>query len=350
MRTKRAAGSASLASTARDPRVWLGLAVAAVAAWFALRGVDFAALWAALQHANWALLLGISVPSYLAVVWLRALRWRHLTEPIKPMPRASLFRAVAVGFMANNIFPLRIGEIVRVGFLARETRTPASAVLATVVLERVIDGLSVLAMALVAIAFVGGETDVFRRGIVLLAPVALVPLAMLGWLRAAPDAALGFAAFVLRPAPARVSEFVLRQLREFAAGLGALRGGSHLAWIAIHSISIWLVASTLPILAAVWAVGIDLGGPLRTLAAGWLTLAALGAAVALPSAPGFFGVYHSACRIALQQFGASAESALAVGTLCHAIFWIVLTVLGAFVLRSRHVHLDELTESDPTQA
>jgi hypothetical protein len=113
----------------------------------------------------------------------------------------------------------------------------------------------------------------------------------------------------------------------------------------VHSCGIWLVASTLPILAAIWAVGLDLGGPLRTLAASWMTLAALGAAVALPSAPGFFGVYHSACRIALQQFGASPESALAVGTLCHGIFWILLTALGAFVLRSRHVHLDELTES-----
>src|SRR5262249_49776204 len=100
----------------------------------------------------------MSVPAYLAVVWLRALRWRHLTGTIRPMPRAALFRAVAVGFMANNIFPLRIGELVRVGFLARETRAPAAAVLATVVLERVIDGLSVLAMALGAIAFADGET------------------------------------------------------------------------------------------------------------------------------------------------------------------------------------------------
>jgi hypothetical protein len=255
---------------------------------------------------------------------------------------------VAVGFMANNIFPLRIGELVRVGYLARETRAPAAAVLATVVLERVIDALSVLAMALAAVALSDSEAEVFRRGIFWLAPVALVPLLMLGWLRAAPESGLAFAGLFLRPAPARVSEWVLRQLHGFAAGLGALRGGAHLAWITIHSVGIWLVASTVPILAAIWAVGsIDLGGPVRTLAAGWMTLAALGAAVALPSAPGFFGLYHSACRLALQQFGATAESALAVGTLAHAVFWITLTGLGALVLRTRHAHLRDLQTSVP---
>ena len=189
-----------------------------------------------------------------------------------------------------------------------------------------IDGLSVLDGAR-RVAFAGSEAEVFRRGILWLAPVALVPLAMLGWLRAAPESALAFAGLFLRPAPARVSEWAMHQLRGFAAGLGALRGGAHLAWIAVHSVGIWLVASTLPILAAIWAVGIDLGGPVRTLAATWMTLAALGAAVALPSAPGFFGLYHSACRLALQQFGATAESALAVGMLAHAVFWVTLTGL-----------------------
>ena len=331
----------------RRLRIALGLAVAVVAVWFALRGVNLAELKGVFARAHWGVLLGVSIPAYLAAVWLRALRWRHLTDAIQPMPRSALFRAVAVGFMANNIFPLRIGELVRVGYLARETRVPAAAVLATVVLERVIDGLSVLAMALGAIAFAGGETEKFRSAIVWLAPVALGPLAMLIWLRVAPRSALAFAGFFLRLAPARASEWVMRQLRSFADGLGALRGGTHLTWILLHSIGIWLIASTLPILAAIWAVGLDLGGPLRTLAASWMTLAALGVAVALPQAPGFFGLYHAACRMALQQFGATAEQAVAIGTLAHAVFWVTLTGLGALVLRTRHAHLRDLQSSVP---
>jgi uncharacterized protein (TIRG00374 family) len=326
----------------RRLRIALGFAVTLAALWFSLRRVNFGEVTDVLARADWVVLFGVSVPAYLAAVWLRALRWRHLTDAIQPMPRPALFRAVAVGFMANNIFPLRIGELVRVGFLARETRAPAAAVLATVVLERVIDGLSVLVMALGAIAFAEGETEKFRIAVLWLAPVALVPLAGLIWLRVAPRSALAFAEFFVRLAPARASEWVMRQLRTFADGLGALRGGAHLTWILVHSIGIWLVASTLPILAAIWAVGLDLGDAMRTLAAGWMTLAALGAAVAVPQAPGFFGLYQAACLMALQPFGASAEQAFAIGIAANAVFWVTLTALGAVVLRTRHAHLSDL--------
>ena len=111
----------------RDPRVWLGLAITVVAVWIALRDVDFRAVWAVFGRADWTLLLGISIPSYLLVVYLRALRWRHLTDSIQPMPTPVLFRAVAIGFLANNLFPLRMGEFVRSWYLARETGTSAAA-------------------------------------------------------------------------------------------------------------------------------------------------------------------------------------------------------------------------------
>src|SRR5262249_49740262 len=156
--------------------IGLGFAVALLAAWVSLRGVDFAALGAEFRRARWGLLLGISVPAHLAAAWFRALRWRYLTDAIRPLPRAPLFRAVAVGFRANTLFPLRLGGRGGVVYLARETRTPAAAVLATVVLERVLDGLSVLAMAAVAVALAGGAADGLRSGILWLAPVALVPL------------------------------------------------------------------------------------------------------------------------------------------------------------------------------
>ena len=74
----------------------------------------------------------------------------------------------------------------------------------------------------------------------------------------------------------------------------------------------------------------------------WMTLAAVGIAVALPSAPGFFGLYHSACRLVLERFGLAPELAVAVGTLLHAVFWVTLTGLGFAVLRIRRTPLEEL--------
>jgi hypothetical protein len=164
----------------------------------------------------------------------------------------------------------------------------------------------------------------------------------LAWLRAAPGPAVAFARGLSRPLPTRLQELLLGQLDRFQEGLGALRGGTHLFWIGFHTLTIWLVASTVPMIAGFLALDIDFGSPWETLVAGWMTLAAVGIAVALPSAPGFFGLYHSACRLVLERFGMAPEIAVAVGTLLHAVFWLTLTALGFAVLRLRRTPLEEL--------
>ena len=330
----------------RDPRVWLGLGITALAMWLALRDVDLRAVAAEFRRADLLLLLGISVPSYVLVVYLRALRWRHLTDPIQSIETGPLFRAVAVGFMANNVFPLRMGEFVRSWYLGRETGVSPAAVFGTVILERVVDTVMVILLALSVILLRGGADDgAWRQGVVLLLPVALTPVAGLLWLRAAPHQAVRLATSLLRPFPARFSESIAGQLERFAGGLGALSGGSHLFWIAFHTLLIWLVASTLPMYAGFLAMGIDLGSAWNTLVASWMTLAAVGIAVAIPSAPGFFGVYHSACRLVLERFGIAPEMAVALGTLLHAVFWLTLTGLGLLVLRRAHTSLGEIDEA-----
>ena len=137
----------------------------------------------------------------------------------------------------------------------------------------------------------------------------------------------------------------LESFAEFGDGLGALRGGAHLFWIGFHSIVVWFVASTIPMLAGFWALGINFGSPLETLVVAWITLAAVGMAVAIPSAPGFFGTYHAACKLALEPFGVSPEIAVALGTLLHGVFWVTLTLLGFAVLRFRRTSFSELGQA-----
>jgi uncharacterized protein (TIRG00374 family) len=334
---------ASPRSRIRDPRVWIGIVITVLAMAFALRGVDLPAVAAEFRRANLWILVGISVPSYLLVVALRALRWRHLTDPIAAIPRGALFRAVAVGFMANNVFPLRMGEFVRAWYLGRDTGTSGAAILGTVILERVLDTVMVIVLALIVISLAGGEDEAtWRRGILLLVPVALAPIAALLWLHRAPHQVMGLATFLMRPMPEGPRVYVMEHLERFAAGLGALQGGTHLFWLAVHSLAIWLIASTLPMTAGFLALGVELGSVWNLTLASWMTLAAVGIAVALPSAPGFFGVYHSACRLVLVSFGLSPELAIALGTLLHAVFWVTLTTLGLIVLRVSHTSLGEI--------
>jgi uncharacterized protein (TIRG00374 family) len=335
----------------------VGIAITLIFGWFVIRDVDFALVVATIREANWLLLVGLSVPSYLAVVQLRALRWRHLTDPIQPIGVRPLFRATAIGFMTNNIFPLRVGEVVRPWFLSREVGAPSAALFGTVILERVIDTIMVIGLAAIAIALTGaGEGGVLGRVAIALIPVAIAPLIGLVVLRVAPDLIIRIASWFLKPFPTRFGNYVIDVLGRFGDGLGALKGGSHLFWIAFHSIVVWFVASTIPILAGFWAVGIEFGSPYQTLVAAWVTLAAVGMAVAIPSAPGFFGTYHAACKLALEPFGVDAETAVALGTLLHGVFWVTLTLLGIAVLRFRHTSWEELeqaaeaTESPPTEA
>jgi uncharacterized protein (TIRG00374 family) len=324
----------------------VGLAITAVFIWFVIRDVDFALVVATIRGANLLLLLGLSLPSYLAIVLLRAMRWRHLTDPIQPIGVRPLFRATAIGFMANNIFPLRLGEVIRPWYLSREVGAPSAALFGSVILERVIDTIMVIALATMAIALRGaGEDGLLAKVAIALIPVAVAPLIVLVLLRVAPHLVIGVAGWLLRPFPKRFGNYLIDVLGRFGDGLGALKGGAHLFWIAFHSILVWFVVSPIPMLAGFWALGIDFGSPFETLLAAWITLAAVGMAVAIPSAPGFFGTYHAACKLALEPFGVTPEVAVALGTLLHGVFWVTLTLLGLAILRSRHTSWGELEQA-----
>lgn len=313
--------------------------------WLAVRDVDFRAVARVIAGADWLLLFGLSVPAYVLLVWVRALRWRHLTSPICEIGTGPLFRATSVGFLANNVFPLRMGEVIRSWYLGRETGASTAALFGSVILERAIDTVSVLLLLLLVLGVwgTGGEAELERGALVLvLVPVSLLPIAALVLLRAVPDRVIALAHFCLRPFPQRVSDSAETLLRRFTEGLGALRGGSHLVWITAHSLLIWLVLSAFPIAVAFHSLGLELGPPFQVLGAAWMTQAAIGVAVALPSAPGFFGIFHWACKLALLRFGVGPETALAAGTLIHAVMWLTLTSMGLLVLRFRRTRFHDL--------
>jgi uncharacterized protein (TIRG00374 family) len=317
--------------------------VTAFFVWLVLRDAPFAEVARVIARVDWVLLLALSIPAYVLVIYLRALRWKHLTAPIQPFATGPLFRATAVGFMANNIFPLRMGEVIRSWYLAREGGGSRTAIFGTVILERVIDMVMVIGLAFGVLALLGaGHDGLIARSALVLLPVAIAPSVVIVLLEVAPEPIIAFATRLTRPFSTRFTEFLEYVLQRFSEGLGALRSGHHLLRVALYTVAIWLVASTIPLLAAFAAIGVDLGSPFQTLAAAWITQAAIGMAVALPSAPGFFGPYHFACKVALEGFGISPETAIALGTLIHAVFWLSLTGLGLAVLRLRRTSLGEI--------
>jgi uncharacterized protein (TIRG00374 family) len=336
-----------------DWRVWFGVAVTVACLWYVGRDVPLADVEAAFGRADVWLLLALSVPAHILGIYVRALRWRHLTNPIAPMSRSLLYRAQSIGFVVNNLVPLRLGELVRAWYLSRESGTRGAAVLGTIVLERALDVVAVLLMAALSLGILGATAGdgTLAQGARLLLPAAFVPVAAIAALRFAPELILRLVAWVTSPMPDRIGQFVGGNLERFTQGLGAISGGAHLFWILIHSVGIWLILGVLPMIAGIVAFGIDLGGPARLLMTSWLLLAAVGVAVAIPSAPGFFGTYQFAFVAVLQPLGVDRATCLALGLLVWFVFWCSFTFQGLIVMRLGGTSLAELTAAsrkDPT--
>jgi glycosyltransferase 2 family protein len=322
----------------RSWRLWLGLAVTALALWVAFRDVSWSALGHELAGANWWVLLGLSLPAYVWSVQLRAARWRVLARGVADVPASAAFRATAVGILVNNLLPLRIGEFVRVWWLAREIRSSVAALLGTAIVERVIDMVFLLGLA----SFVVGNE--VGRGVLLgaaAAPLA-VTLALRRWPAPALRAVRRCAGLVL---PASRADRITGIAGAVAQGVGALRGGADFARVAGFTFLLWGIATVIPFWAALNALGIDLGGLAASVHGAFLIMVYVAAAVALPAAPGFFGPYHAACRYALTPLGVPVELAVALGTLAHAVFWIGTTGLGLVCLRAGTLRLRDAVSS-----
>ncbi len=325
-------------------RFWIGIVIAGLSIWYVARGIPIEDVVAAMKQANLLLLFVLSVPCYIVATWVRALRWRHLTNPVAEIDRVPLFHAQAIGFLVNNILPLRVGEFVRSWYLARKQGVSATSILGTVVIERVIDVVCVLLIAAASLTWAGrGGDSLLARGTMLLLPAACVPVMGLIAIRLFPEQVIRITHFAAKPLPTRIGATLERLLRRFADGLHSLSLGSHLAWILVHSVTIWLLLSTIPMLAGIYAFGLELGNPIETLMISWILLAAVGVAVAIPSTPGFFGTYQLAFNSVLERFGVTPAEALALGLLVWFVFWSSLVVLGLLVLRSERTSLGELT-------
>jgi uncharacterized protein (TIRG00374 family) len=297
-----------------------------------------------LIEADWWLVLLVAVPANLAAVYIRAVRWRYLTDPIQPISTGPLFRAVSIGLMANNLLPLRMGEFIRAWALARETGGAATKYFGTVVLERVIDASCFILMMVSVLALhrFGDAEQISPRGVAVFAVVAIAGLAAV---RFFPQLLLDLLRVFLRPLPDRLAGKIETLVQELMEGLASLRGVRSLLGITFHSILLWAVVSVIPYLVCIHAAGIELGSPQVDLLACYATLVAVGVFIAAPSAPGFFGTFHVACQFALASFGVPMEQGFAAGVLIHLSFWIPVTLLGLayfFLLRSS-LDLDEMT-------
>jgi uncharacterized protein (TIRG00374 family) len=324
-------------SSRRLAKILLGLVVSMGLLVYCFWNVDLRAVAARLRETLWTF-LALSVALNFLSLWVRALRWSYLFPP-RTNP-THLFRALMIGYMGNNVLPLRAGELVRI-YVASRHGQRFWTTFATVVVERVLDGLAVgLMMAgLVLLVPIPAE---LRWAIVVFLVMDLLGIVVLVVITATPGV-FGVLIKMLFHRIGWLERRLLRMLGTMTEGLRGIRAAGHAVPITVCSVVVWLLFA-FSIWTALHAAHLDL-----PLTAAWTVVAFLGLGVSLPSSPGFVGVVQAATVLALALFSVPRMDALSFSLLFHASQLIPVTAVGLLYLLLEHVRLTDAARAGGSQ-
>lgn len=304
-------------------RFWLGVVISILFLLYALKGQRLSEVWQGLRGANyWWLIPGVVV--YFGAVWLRTYRWHYLLRPVKHVPVRSLFPVVTIGYMGNNIFPFRAGEVIRAYVLKRKESVSASASLATILVERIFDGITMLVFVFAVLPLVPtneflGQLLAFMSFLFFGALFAFLLIAS-----SSQRTERVYQWFVTHLVPHRLRNQVAGLLERFVEGLQILRSGRDMLFVMGISIVLWLVEAC-----KYWFVmqGFAFDQPFYVLV---FTCAIVNLATTIPSTPGYLGTFEVAGIASLVLFDVARHTATSFMLALHAALWFPITALGAY--------------------
>ena len=308
----------------KSTRAVVGIALALLCLALAFRGVDFRELWSALTQADYLWLIPAMVVVSVSMIF-RVFRWQCLLSPMKRIGFWDLFSAISICFMANNVLPARSGEFIRAMLVGKKHGLSVSAVLATVVLERISDALCVMELFLFLIFSLTISPEMKRLALVLVAGYLGI-LALLVAARIYPAAVEGAAHRLLVRISPRLALRVRGVVASFVQGLNVLKDGSQVALIVVYSVFVWggILVTYYFINRAFGVRGLGLSGYT-------LLLSMLALAVMVPS-PGYMGSFQLGYKKALTVFGHAANTALACGWVAWGSQYIFINLVGVICL------------------
>jgi uncharacterized protein (TIRG00374 family) len=325
---------------------WVGLVgvlLSLVLVGLGLRAFPLAEVGSALGRAD-PVWLGAAVLLYLVPFPLRGLRWATLLESVKPVSTVAAIEVFSIGTLANNVMPARLGDVARAFVLAKREQVSASSSFATIMLERVFDGVVVVGM-LLAVLVLHPPGAAWVEGVAWVMGVvfsgAIVVSALLAWNEAR---ALALAAWMLRPAPPPLTEKILGILGKLARGLHTLRSLRATLVVVVTSVLIWgLEAGVYGLV--LHALGLE--APAYGLV---LVMAVLTLGLTAPSAPAFVGVFEGLVIAAVGLYGITGPSAAAYALAMHAVHFVVGTGLGLASAWRLGLRVRELRAAEPLAA
>jgi glycosyltransferase 2 family protein len=301
----------------------------------ALQGINLKALGAALRQADYVWLLP-AIAITLAILAVKGVRWQLLFLPEHQLPFAPVFTALCAGYLASNVLPARLGEVVRVVLLASEEPVGVARTVSTIVVERLLDILSLLIILVLLLPFVTLPPAMTRAAqslgvLALVGSAALLLLSfwkerVLRWTRSV----LHYIRFLDRPA-------VYQALGHLIDGFATLRGRLGLALIAVSLLS-WFGS-----VAVAWCVAQAFATSVPVTAMAF-TVVVVALGMVIPSSPGYIGVFHYLATVALAPFGVPKDVALSFAFVWHGLIYIELSVVGLVALAVHGTSLGQVMQ------
>ena len=341
-------------------KLWIGFGLSALFLALFLFTLDLEHLFNALADANyWYVIPGVAL--YLVAVAFRTLRWQWLLRHMKRIPVTRLFPVVVVGYMANNLLPMRLGEFVRSYYVGEREQVSRTAALVTIFIERLLDALVLLLFICTIAIFVSLDTviEVLAEQLSLPWPLLIAAgslpfvfgfggLLMVAY---APQTARALARLLIRPLPKRFEDKAMHIVDMFLHGVESLRSPSDLLILFLMSVPIWLFEAGL-----FYMIGYSFGfhhiysSPFEMAIAMILVTAIANIGSSIPSSPGGVGLFEligAYTLVWLPMAVVDKEVAGAYIAIVHACLLIPMIGLGQLFLWAQHVSLRNLTRVGP---
>jgi uncharacterized protein (TIRG00374 family) len=305
-------------------KLFFGIFISLFFMFLAFRKVDFGQMWTSLKTANYFYFFPVIAVVFLSHL-LRAFRWRYLLDPIRRLDTSSLFSSLMIGYAANVVTPAHLGEVLRSYVLSKKRELPMSAILATVVMERIIDVFSLLALMVVVI-FIHPFPDWVARTGYLMFAATLALLFLLVSLRKSQSFTRAFLGLVHKILPDRMAYQIGTITERFISGIVPLRKWHDYITVTFLSMAIWACYGL------TFQFSLHAFGFVEAFRLGWyvslVLLVITCIAVVVPSSPGYVGPYHYLCQITLAMFAVPAGPALSFATVVHALSFLPVLLVG----------------------
>jgi hypothetical protein len=305
-------------------KLLIGFALGAGFFYLAVRGINIQQMLAAFAQADYGLVV-LAVAVMMAAHLLRAMRWRFLLAPVKMLSTRSLFSALLIGYAANSFVPAHLGEFLRALVVGKKHRISASAALGSIVVERIVDVVSLIAvMALVLIVHPFPDW-VTTSGAILLAGALLLGTLLIACKRYEGHA-IALVRALIKPFPGGIRRRLEALAVNFLGGIVPLQSPAHYAAASVLSVAIWLCY------AAVYYICLAAFKLVAAYHLAWyvglVVLVFTTISVVIPSTPGYVGTFHYLCQVALVLFGVSASEALSYAVIAHLVGVVPVSVAG----------------------